>query len=466
MKKPFSIFLILFALSIFLYLYKFPQMATFDADQDYYAQKYVDIFQNNQPTLLGIEASVGGVFVAPLYTYFSSITYAISAGSPIGIFLVSILIAALQGPLTYFLFSKLKNPTTGIIAGLIVIFSHALWQKAFAPSVIGLTYLAGLLFFYYLCQLPKKPRSIIILGLICGLAVNLHVSLFAFIPITIAYLIWKKSKNIKLSDYAISSFLFLILVSPLIFFDLRHHFFLWKNLFGFLSKGGGPNGHSNYIENALRIFRSVINTFASFLVPQPIFGKLFIVVTLPYLIIKLKNDDSIKTAWFIILLSFLMFCLYFGSLSDYYFYFLLAPFLFIFSGFLSAIFKVQKTLPAGRQVKVAVVAILALMFILNFQAMQKTINPYNYSVKKQAVDYIKNQAGNKKTKIYFDSDLGLSVGFNYLLKRAGINIADKNYQNLYQIVIRGEQQKPGKEFKEKGTQGTIRVIQLKPKTKG
>lgn len=452
MKKPTAIFLTLFTLSTFLYLYKLPQMATFDADQDYYAQKYVDIVQNQQPTLLGIEASVGGIFVAPLYTYFSAITYAVSGGNPIGIFLIAMIIAALQGPLTYLLFSKLKNQKTAVIAGLLVIFSESLWHKAFAPSVIGLTYLAGLFFFYYLCTLSKKPKNITMLGLICGLGINLHVSLFAFVPLTIIYLLWKRPRNIKIGDYIVSLIVLFILCSPLIFFDIRHHFFLLQNLMGFLQHGSSGT-NSNYNDNIIRITRSMINTFASSIVPQEIFGKLLLLATLPYLFLKFKSDETVKTAGFVILASFLMFCFYFGNLTDYYFYFLLAPFIFVFAGLLSTLFK----LPL---LKIAVVALLGLVFILNLRGIMGSVNPYNYFVKKQAVEYIKSRVKNQKTKIYFDTDPGYSVGYNYLFKRAGINIVDKNYESLFQIVVRDDQKKPGKEFIAKRGYNSIRVIKL------
>jgi len=427
-------------------------MATFDADQDYYALQYVKIFQQHQPTLLGIEASVGGIFVAPLYTYFSAITYAVSGGSPIGIFLIAMIIAALQGPLTYLLFSKLKNQNTAVIAGLLVVFSQSLWQKAFAPSVIGLTYLAGLFFFYYLCTLSKKPKSIIMLGLICGLGINLHVSLFAFVPITIIFLLWKRPRNIKIGDYIVSLIVLLVLSSPLFFFDIRHHFFLFQNFLGFLQQGSS-GADSNYPDNIIRILRSLINTFASSLVPQEIFGKLLVLATLPYLFLKFKSDEAVKTAGFVLLTSFLMFCFYFGNLTDYYLYLMVAPFLFIFAGFLSTLFK----LPL---LKVAVAALLGLMFILNLQGIIGSVNPYNYFVKKQVVDYIKSLVRDQKTKIYFDTDPGYAVGFNYLFKRTGINIDDKNYEFLYQIVVRDDQKKPGKEFIVKRGYNSIRVIKL------
>ncbi len=454
MKNPLLVFLSLLTLSTLLYFYKFPQMAAFDADQDYYALQYVEIFQKGKPTLLGIEASVGGVFVAPLYTYFTSLVYAVSAGNPLGVFLVTIIIASLQGSLTYLLFFRLTGQKTGVIAGLLVIFSHALWLKAFAPSVIGLMYLSGLFFFYYLATLPKNPKNILVLAFICGISLSLHISVFAFIPITIIYLLWKKPRNIKAKNYVLAALIFLLLASPLALFDIRHNLYLTQNLVTFFTKST-QNSDVNYIDNASRVFKSIFNTFAAFLIPQAFLAKLLIIFTIPYLLIKFRRDANTTTAVFIIGTSFLMFTFYLGRFSDYYFYFLLAPFLFIITSALSALFSTQN-------LRIASVGLITIILILNFQAIQKTFNPYNYFTKQEAVGYIKSQVGESKTKIHFDTNPGQGVGFNYLFILNGLNLSDSP-QNTYQISIKNIQPKSGKMFGQKGADA-IRVIKLNLKT--
>lgn len=453
-KRNFAVFITLLTISAIIHFYRFSQMAAFDADQDFYALEYLKIFKEGKLTLLGIEASVGGLFVGPLYTYFSSFIYLFSAGNPIGIFTATIIIASLQGSLTYLLFSRLKDQKTGVIAGIVVIFSHALWQKAFAPSVIGLLYIFGLLFFYFLSTISNKPKNLILLALICGISISIHISLFVFIPFTAIYLLIKRPKNVKLRHVILSGLFLLAFASPLIIFDLRHNYYLWKNLLDFLSNGSNSVKTTSYFQNFLNVTKSTFNMFATFLFPPQIIGKLAVIMTIPYLLLKLKKDNSIQQAIFIIILSLIILSFYFGSFSDYYLYFLLAPLLFIFSSFLAALFSYKIS-------KLITVVLVALLIVSNLKEIQKSKNPYNYFIKSRAVSYIKSQAQDKKIKIYFDTEPGLGFGFQYLFKYHNLNVSEENYEEIYQIVVKGKELSPGVAFQQKGVENTIRVVKLK-----
>lgn len=446
--------LVLFLFSLLIHLYKFPQLATFDADQDFYGKQFLQIAIDHKPTLLGIEASVGGLYVGPLYTYISTIVYAISFGNPIGIFLFSLIIASLQAPLTYLFFLKLKDRKTAIFAALFVTFSYPLLIKAYAPSVIGLTYLAGLIFFYYLSTLSEKPKNIIVLSLICGLALHLHVSLFAFIPIAALHLVTKRPKNLRLSDIAISILIIAVLASPLFLFEIRHSFFLTKHLVEFFQKSQ-ELANKNYLANLLDVTRSIKNVYAVFFTPPEAIGNLLVFLTLPYFILKLPKIRIFQTAAIIIIVSAFILSLYFGSFTDYYFYFLIAPFLFVFASLCTAIYDTKP-------IRYVFLIFLGLLFFTNLSLIQKFTNPYNYFIKSQAVRYIKNQVQNKKVKVYFDTELGLSVGFDYLLKYYRLNLADKDFEVVYQIIVKGSKKTPGVYFQAKGVENTIRVVKLSP----
>lgn len=452
-KKPntLQICLALFVISLFLYSFKFPQVAVFDADQDYYGNQYLSIVKDHKLTLLGIEASVGGLYVGPLYTYASSLIYAISSGNPIGVFLASIIIGALQAPVTYLLFAKLQNKKTAIFASLFVLFSYALWQKAFAPSVIGLTYLSGLVFFYFLANLSKNPKNLIYLGIICGLALHLHISLFIFIPSTIVYLILKKPK-IPARYLTLTVITILAFASPLILFELRHNFFLTRNLADFFANSTAT-GHKNYIVNLLDVNNSLLNVYAFFLDPKGVIGKMLVIFTVPYFIIKVKKNQAFQTAGLVILLSIIIFSLYFGSFSDYYFYFLIPPFLFVFASLCASIYNINR-------IKYFFLIAIGLIIFTNVIHMQKHINPYNYFIKQKAISYLKHEVKDKKVKVYFDTELGLSVGFDYLLKYNRLNQKDTNFEELYQIAIKGNKKTPGAYFQQEGVPNTIRVINL------
>ena len=196
-SKDILIIFIFFLLSIVLYFYKFQKMLTFDADQEFYANQYVQIAKNHKLTLIGIQTSLGRMFVGPLYTYFSTFIYWIFKGNPVGIFLITLFFVSSQASLAYWLFTIMKNRKIGIIAGFLSLFSFSLWSKAFSPSVINFIFPIGLLFLYSLTQVADKNKHIILLSLLLGLSLHLHFSLWIFFPIILIFFIQRHLINKK-----------------------------------------------------------------------------------------------------------------------------------------------------------------------------------------------------------------------------------------------------------------------------
>src|SRR4030042_3010525 len=194
-KKRLIIFLFFLLLSIVLYFYKFRRLLSFDADQEYYAYQYVQIFINHKFTLIGIETSIGGMFVGPLYTYFSAFIYRLSHGNPIGIFWITLLLVSFQSGLTYWLFTLLKSEKVGIVAGSLTLFSYSLWNKSFSPSVINFLFPFGLLFLFCLSKVINKKKYILWLSLLLGISLHLHFSLWLFFPVVLAFFIWRHLIN-------------------------------------------------------------------------------------------------------------------------------------------------------------------------------------------------------------------------------------------------------------------------------
>lgn len=184
---------LLFCAALFLYVYKMPDLVTFDYDQEFYAQEYVKIVKEHKLTLLGMETSIGGMFVGPLYTYFSTFVYWLFGGNPLGIFIVTIIVSATYPSLTYLLFTRLsQQKRIGILGGLLVLFCIPLWSKVYTPSVITFLYPIGLVFWYLLTKLQSNKKYLIWIGLLLGLSLHLHFSLLFFFPIVLVYVIWKK----------------------------------------------------------------------------------------------------------------------------------------------------------------------------------------------------------------------------------------------------------------------------------
>lgn len=433
-------------------------MFAFDADQEFYANQYLKIVKEQKMTLLGIETSVGGMFVGPLYTYASTFIYFLSKGSPLGIFWVTLVIASTQASLTYLLFTKLKNEKVGRLAGFLVLVSGSLWNKAFAPSLINLLYPAGLFFFYVLVRLKKEKKYFLHLGLLLGFATQIHFSLLFFYPITIIYLFWQKMVKRKyLRHYFLIKFIVLLSLLPLILFDIRHGFFIlgnaWKFITGRLFYPSVDTGVS-WVLYFSNMVRGLFELFTHIIVPKPTLAiYLFIVSVLIFFLIKLKKEYIYRVVAFMYGTSFLLFFLYRGDVPDYYWYFLLPGFFFVVSDFLLVCLD-KKILKY--------VAYLLLVFttLQNLEFMNNTLNHYNFRLKSEVVKYINGQSRGKTVKISYDTDLGLGFGFDYLLRREGVKMDNNNFEENYQIVIRNSKNFQGKEFREPGSPVSIKVVKL------
>lgn len=452
------IFYLLFVISFTLYFYRYPKMLTFDADQQFYANQYLLLFQEHKLTLLGIETSVGGMFVGPFYTYISSLVYWLFRGDPIGIFLTTLFFASFQPVLTFYLFAKLKNEKAGFIAALLVLLSSSLWNKAFAPSAINFLYPMGLFFFYALVKLKENKKYFLYIGILLASAIHIHFSLFFFFPITLIFLLWHRliiKKNIGVLFKSI--LMVSISLSPLIIFDLRHKFFITKNLWSFIIDRiftPPTNINSSDLSFIPNIFSGLVELFSHILTPKPGFlVYVFLAGVLIFFVTKVVKGFKYKVISLIYAVSIALFILYRGPLPDYFFYFLLAPFFFVTSEFILLLIN-------NKLFKYPVYLFLILLILNNFQFMNTTLNHYNYRLKKEVAEYIKSQSQGKKVKISYDTDLGLGFGFDYLIRYTGVIIDNNNFEENYHIVIRNYENYPGKEFRESGSPVSIRVVKI------
>lgn len=453
-KTSLAIVVFFFIASLFLYFYRFPKMLTFDADQEFYANEYQKTVEQRKLTLLGIETSIGGMFVGPLYTYFNIFVYWISKGNPLGIFLVTLIIVSSQAGLTYLLFSKLKNQKVGIFGGFLVLISAGLWNKAFAPSAINLLYPMGLLFFYLIIKFKERKKYFFWLGVLLAFALQIHFSLFFFFPIVFIFFIWQRliTKKNAVSLFQIILFT-LISLSPLVIFDLRHNFFIANNFWRFLTSSVNSQGAFSLTETS-GVFIGLSELFSHILVPKPpFFIYIFLALAFVYFAAYFKKESSYKVMSIIYIVSIILFLFYRGPEPDYFFYFLLAPFFFVAAQFLYLLSR-------NKLLKWPVYLFLSFIAIQNLQFISSTLNHYNFRLKREVARYIKRESQGKKVKISYDTELGLGFGFDYLLKYEGVNIDNNDFQQQYHIVIKNYENYPGVEFREPGSPVSIKVAKL------
>lgn len=452
-----TVFFIFFVLSLFLYFSKFSNLLTFDADQEYYAYKYIEIVKEHKLTLLGIETSAGGMFVGPLYTYLSTLIYWLFQGNPIGIYIATLLFASTQAGLTYILFSRVKGQRIGLIAGFLVLFSATLWNKAFSPSVIPLIYPFSLVFLYAMIESQHDMQYFNWLFILLGSAIHLHISLLSFFPILLIFLFWKRPRKFKNPINWLKGLGFIIFFSlPLLLFEARHNFIIFQNARSFLNKTIYPQDSGNFsiINHVIDVLKSLVEMLKYILTPNP--GILVFILLMAvgiYSVFKFKKDKTVQIAVLLFVPALILFILYRGPQPDYYFYFLLPAFFLLLAIFIDRM---------NRSIITAIPVFLLLILLLfqNLSFIYHTFNPYHLFLKWNVAKYIKSEAQEKNIKLLYDTDLGLGFGFNYLLDYEEVRRKENDFDEVYQIIIRRIKADKSKEFRVPGSPVTVQVRKI------
>lgn len=258
---PILIFVLAFAIKV----WGASSLFFWNVDEDIVALTVKRILVDHRPQLLGFPIP-GGIYPGPLIFYVISVPYFLFRMNPIGLPIFS----ALFGALTTYLIYKIGSETfedkmVGIFASIIYgfsflanIYSRVFTGLTFAPLLILLTYL---ILFRILRN--KNKEGFLWLCLILAASVQNEGSSFSLV--LLAFVSWLVFK-IKISKFNLVQILtvFFIFHIPLLIFELRHNFFLLRNLLNFFN---GHNANSpvsisiNKIIDSLLVFPKVFSRF-------------------------------------------------------------------------------------------------------------------------------------------------------------------------------------------------------------
>lgn len=422
--------------------YKLDTLYTFEHDQDLFSLIARDVLVDHHVRLIGQLTSIDGLFIGPYFYYLLMPFIALFGGSPMG----AIVPMALLGILTCwsfcFVFSKLFNKPSGLIAAFIYSISlgtvfYDRWVVPTQPVILWSVWFLFVLF----CFLRGDFKKIWLAAILVGLIWSIHVALAPLvILLLVAFLIGRKNKSIKLfskKEFIISFFIFLILSLPLLLFETRHSF---SQTQGIINSLGGSDDSIRGLQRFEVIMESLVRLIKGMFTVQPIsipfwVTVLSILLTISsaiYLSIKKilsKSELFAMGAWLVILVSSLQFS---GrQISEYYLLSLFVPFILILSLLLSQLYKLNR---------IIVYILLAGWLMFNFwNLLQIPDTDNSFVVKSNLVEYIKNDAdssGYKCVGINYISKPGENAGFRYLYLWKNLNVVNPgNDVPVYSIVI-------------------------------
>lgn len=386
-KNPveFWILIAILLLGAFFRLYKIDQYMTFLGDEGRDVIIVRRIFTELHPPLIGPGTSVGNMYLGPIYYYMMAIPLLISGFSPVGPAVMVALLGVATIGLVWYVGRNWFGTLSGLLAAFlytisptVITFSHSSWNPNIMPFF-------SLLAMFSIWKVWKEGKLnwLIVLGLSFAFVMQSHyLGLFLIPSIFIFWLLkfieLKKNKTTKLfvRNSIIAVIAFLLLMSPLLMFDLRHNFMNAKalaNLFVNRDSTVSTNFFS-VIDKIPGVFNLIINDLIG--AKNQITAIIVSVVTMLGLLwvgtskIKDKSQYLFLSVW--LLFALIGFGFYKLPIYDHYLGFVfVVPFLLVGS-FLSVGLK-----------KNILFKVFSILLILYLVVMNLSQNPFRYGPNRQ-----------------------------------------------------------------------------------
>lgn len=408
-----SLFILITA--IYLRFTHIAARAPFDWDQnrDY---KVISEIASGKPTLIGpVAKGEGGFFLGPLYYYLVTPVFLISSGNPIALPLTSATLDVITIVMILLLFPRIwSRRATVVLAGIWTVSFFAIEMSKISWNVALLPLYSILLIYYSLLSIRSR-RSNLIFGLLLGLSWHIHASLIPLIPLLVLYIL--HLRRLKLTDLPFIILGYIIALSPLILFDLRHNFLNLRLLTSFVKVSSASE------VDIITLFTSVFSRFG-----KNIFSTLFATSNLHLgvgigasifcFLTLLRGSTAAKLAGGIILLNLiLVLALREAGFPEYYLGISYLPILIVLLDFFE---HFPRTAPSS------LIILFILCLVNNYRSFTISSTSFSLGQKQTIVQAI--AAKGATVDLCYDLPFGRESGFELLLPRSGVQL-DSNSPN-------------------------------------
>ena len=239
-------------LGAFLRLYRIAEYMIFLGDEGRDILIVWRLLAQSDPILIGPGTSVGNMYLGPLYYYLIAPALFLARYNPVGPAVLVALLGVATIYFVYFVARRWFTPTAGLLASFlyaisptVIIFSHSSWNPNIMPFFALLT-------MYSVWQVwqEKKYYWLVVLGAAYAAVLQSHYLGLLLLPVILVFLIWTL-RNLKFIGnwrleirnfkkyFLIGLIIFLVLMSPLLIFDIRHNWLNLRALKAFISEPQG-----------------------------------------------------------------------------------------------------------------------------------------------------------------------------------------------------------------------------------
>jgi 4-amino-4-deoxy-L-arabinose transferase-like glycosyltransferase len=441
--KSNRIFILILVLGFVLRFYKLQERMLWGGEQSLSIWPIARLFEEKQLTLIGVHLFnyKSALFRPPFFIYLFALPLKMFHFNPFAIEIIFALIGVGVICLIYFSTKKIFDKQTAVLASFFYSISNYLIKTdktIWTITPIIITSAAITFFFAKILNSRRKKLYLFLLGVLTGLGFSFHFQIA--VPMIVLCILILKKGGVKNIVFFLSGLL--LLLSPLIIFNLRHNFImlsglknlLWGNEVIVRQNGG----FGSRVNNALDAFLDLwLQTAKDSLVSQHLFVSIllfFLFFILPALYVWSKSKKHVEKTF---ILYFLLSCLVgliglaiinqgFYSSTAFYLWFLIPIFLAIWGRFLSLLYK--------KNVLIAV-AIISLFIFLNISAFVKQ-TPGNYQQQITIVNYILKKAAGKNFNLKFINNEALAYDYLFYY-RAPFYSSNYNKINFIEQWQRG-----------------------------
>ncbi len=254
-------FVLLVFCSILLRFYKFPEWFFFNVDEDSYYFIFRKIAFLHRPVLVSYEIP-GGLLAPPITYYFGAIILFLGNGNPLFLAATASFFGIWGVVLVYIVGKQLfESERTALLSTIIYCFSYLIniynrlsINLLFGPILSLLTYLALIQF------IKKSEKKWLWLLSIVFIISTQEGSMISLIFLTLVSLfIFKRHSNLK--NYFLPFVFCVSSFAPVLLFDIRHNFLVFKKIIHFFSPIGNGSLHlTNFIHDLQTFFLTFSRT--------------------------------------------------------------------------------------------------------------------------------------------------------------------------------------------------------------
>lgn len=316
-KITYFILLILLVAGAYLRFYRIYDFATFLGDQGRDALIVRDIATLKHFTAIGAPTSIGDIFLGPFFYYLMAPFLLIFRFNPAGMAAGTGIIALIGIIAAFVTIKKEFGHIIALTTSIFVLFSGTLIDLSrYAWNPNPLPYFAFFTLFFLTAALQSEQLFFgFLFGSFMSLSIQLHyLALLLMIPSLLIWLVMFLKKDHKityLKQFGMAIIGFIVFISPLIIFDLKHQFINSKNFLTFISKGETAEV-SPYINRLQETLLHFVN-YITGMTPDPrmiwwISGLLLVML---YLLFRRSRSLTLR----IHILSFIMYLFLFAAIN-------------------------------------------------------------------------------------------------------------------------------------------------------